>query len=133
MTEAYDIENPIYFGYEDMVDSIGEIVQEISLGTSEGDLLFLIRGKENKKWGYVGVGYGSCAGCDAYQACSTNKELQSLRDDIENSTRWFDNSTEAIDFFVNHDWKGDYFGRDPGLQEFIQRCQDAILATIHPN
>jgi len=123
-------EDRIYHGYDDMVRSFGKIVYKVTLGDWQRDYLYLIQGKEpHQKWGYLKTGYGSCSGCDRYQACDSIKELEHLRNQIFDSVQWFGNSGEALEFFEKHDWEGDYYGSTSEVLDFAKVCQDEINRT----
>lgn len=69
--------------YKDLFVIAGnDILLDETLGSYQGDYLFYLVNKFTGKHGFVVVGYGSCSGCDALEACDTIKDLQSLQDDV---------------------------------------------------
>jgi hypothetical protein len=82
-----------YPSYDEMVRALGDIVVQVDDDDYQGDSRYLIRSGE--RFGYVNIGWGSCSGCDALQACTTVKDVQDLFDDIEGSIKWFDSLDEA--------------------------------------
>ena len=74
----------------------------------------------------LSLGWGSCSGCDALQACSTISEVQDLMDNLQNSIMWFFDSAEALEFFEEHDWEGDYSWHIKEQHEFIDKSIEIL-------
>lgn len=113
------------FGYEELI--------EVSDDAYQGDSRYLL--KNGNKIGWLRFGWGSCGGCDALQGCETIQDLQELYDHLYNSIRWFDTKEEALDFFKNHDWRGDYSGYSWDKEEeceekrFVRLCIELLSPT----
>ena len=87
--------------YGDLVDSLGhEVIAEESFGDYQGDQAYILRGQD-RRIGYLVIGYGSCSGCDAMQdavpwcighdesACGCDwSGVVELRDSIAGDIRW---------------------------------------------
>lgn len=85
----------------------------------QGDSRYLFKNLDTGEFGFLNFGWGSCSGCDALQACNSDEDVNDLTTDLYNSIRWFPTATEAYEYFVNHDWKGDY-----GYSEtFVEECK----------
>ncbi len=53
--------------YDVIVASFGDIMVAESYGDYQGDSMYMIR--RGARFGMVRVGWGSCSGCDALEAC----------------------------------------------------------------
>lgn len=75
-------------------------------GSYQGELYCL--GNLNDKYYYVSTGYGSCSGCDWYQANEgTIEGLQEIQDALKSDIREFDTINEVIEYLTrdeNYKW-----------------------------
>ncbi len=86
--------------YQSLIEDRGiRILIEEENGDYQGDLLFFVKG--GRKFGFVSVGYGSCSGCDAYEAACDDNSLNELGDDIVGEIQWFDSLKQAKEFIAN--------------------------------
>lgn len=115
--------------YTALVESYGyEIVNRISLGSYQGDIIMVVsRGNE---YGLLTTGYGSCSRCDALQACGDNiKELEKLREELCKSVI-FESAGELIDRLDAKDWEGDYYSLEANsseFREFLIKTKEELL------
>lgn len=109
-----------WYDYQPMLDAFGKIVIQIDDDDYQGDSRLLY--DENGKIGFLTFGWGSCSGCDALQACGTLDEVQELCDGLQNDIKWFDDKKQALEYFTNHDWQGDYSWHYNETKEFVQKC-----------
>jgi hypothetical protein len=90
---------------------IARIVPDVfvreDVGSYQGDT-FVFGRDLGGVWVWLEIGWGSCSGCDALQACSTVKDVAELAQSISSGAKRFDHLAEALDYFQNHDWKGDW-------------------------
>lgn len=86
---------------------------------------------ENGKIGVLIFGWGSCSGCDALQACGSLEEVQKLCDELQEDIEWFDDKKQALEYFTNHDWKGDHSWHQTETRKFINKCIE-YLSADHP-
>lgn len=111
--------------YDEIVEAFGhEIVVQVDDDDYQGDSRYLL--KSGDRYGNLNIGWGSCSGCDAIQACCTIPEIQKLADDIEGSIQWFDSKEQAKQWFETHDWKGDYSWRNKKQSDFVEK----VLVTL---
>lgn len=106
--------------YDTIIREFGDILHQVSSGSYTGDTYVLY--KVDNKYGYLCFGWGSCSGCDALQACTDFDELDNLIESLYNRIQWFDSNQDALDFFNNHDWEGDYAWCDDGYKNFVREC-----------
>lgn len=103
--------------YTGLIESTGiEILVEESDGDYQGDTICLVR--DGDQYAQLGYGWGSCSGCDAYQACHDIKDFVDLRESLVSGLMWdtFDNTIEKI---LSRDFTTTvYYGQ--GLEEKFQ-------------
>lgn len=122
--------NGEYPSYETLVESTTKRVDwTINAGTNnyQGDLYLF--GESNDDAGYyyyVRIGYGSCSGCDALEACDTPEELISLRDEIKRSIIRFDTLKE-FETYINDD---EAYWVDDDLRKFAELMKNMYNVTI---
>lgn len=92
--------------YQPMLEAFGTIVVQHDDNDYQGDSRVLY--DCNGRIGHLIFGWGSCSGCDALQACGNYTELQGLCDELQDDIQWFDTYSEALEWFLGHDWQGDY-------------------------
>ena len=121
-------ENDDYFcvgNYEPITEEIGNTVIVVEDSDYQGDTRILYDNKDGKI-GYLQFGWGSCSGCDALQGCDTWDEVQELADYLEQSVDWFDSKEEALQYFEDHDWEGDYSWHQDEQIEFIFKATEYL-------
>ena len=73
--------------YHEGFKSLGfEILEWVTFGTYQGDYAVIL--KEDDTLGFVVIGYGSCSGCDALEACNSNEEYRELMHSVIQSIYW---------------------------------------------
>jgi hypothetical protein len=117
-----------YPSYEQIVDALGKTVVYERAGDYQGDLFYLIQ--DGDRYGFVSIGYGSCSGCDAMEACDSKEEVMELAGSIESGVRWFDNKAAARTFFEEHDWAGDWSFYH--VQTFLNECWAVLECAGSP-
>lgn len=131
MRTAKEIEeaNEYYGGYQGLYNEFGTVVLEIDTGSYQGDTRVLFH-NEDGKVGYLLFGWGSCSGCDAYEACNTTEDYQELMDRLYDSVHWFDTVEEALTYFENHDWEGDFDWYNEERKEFLDGAMEYLNKQI---
>lgn len=95
-------------GYEDILDSFEyDILFTTYIGAYKGDILTIFR--DENRYGFLTFGYGSCSSSDALQACYTWEEVDELQVKLFESIEWFDSREEILGYFLEKDWKGQYY------------------------
>lgn len=108
--------------YQPMIDAFGKVVIQDEVGSYQGDTFVLY--DEGNKIGYLEFGWGSCCGCDSLQACCSIEEVQELCDELQDEIRWFYNKKQALEWFENHDWEGDWcYGE---TVDFVEKCKNYL-------
>lgn len=88
-TNAYDDD----YEYMPIVRLFGTPLVVVSDADYQGDMRVLLR--SDSAYGFVVIGFGSCSGCDALQACTTFEDVDRLIDQIELDIHWFNTLAEA--------------------------------------
>jgi hypothetical protein len=111
--------------YGPMLDSFGyETLLQVDDHDYQGDSRLLY--KDGGRIGYLNFGWGSCSGCDSLQACSSPSDLEELQQRLFNSITWFDSAAEALAWFNEHDWEGDYSWNQDEQTEFVTRAKEIL-------
>ena len=76
-------------------------------GHYQGDYYCLFLNKDTDEYGYLCFGYGSCSGCDAFQACNGESDYQELAERLASEIIW-KNKQEMYGFLHDRDWEGQY-------------------------
>ena len=103
------------YDYTPMINAFGKVAIRVDDHDYQGDTRVLYHDHyDYNRIGHLIFGWGSCSGCDALQRCESIEEVQELCNYLENSIKWFDSQEEALEWFENHDWEGDYYWYDRG-------------------
>jgi len=106
--------------YDPMIDHFGEILVSVSTDDYQGDTLVLYKSRTDDQYGILRVGWGSCTGCDALQACNCWEQVNALLNELRDSIIW--GSFEEIYAYLNsHDWEADYINDDTA-ELFVKRA-----------
>ena len=127
--QLYENDRWGWYDYQPMLDAFGKIAIQVDDDDYQGDSRLLY--DENGKIGVLIFGWGSCSGCDALQACGSLEEVQELCDELQEDIKWFEDKTQALEYFTNHDWQGDYSWHSTETKEFINKCIE-YLSADHP-
>ena len=75
-------------GYHGIYDQFGAVFYEESVGSYQGDSVVLLL--KDGWYGYLFFGWGSCSGCDSYEAAEGDpKEVLELAKDMHRVIKWF--------------------------------------------
>ncbi len=93
--------------YQYIVESLScDKFKSHEVGDYQGDSIVFF--KKGSKFGILNHAYGSCSGCDSYQACeNSEKELANLAEAFKDSVVWYDSAEEFIDYCENKWLEGD--------------------------
>lgn len=125
MKEIYEEDEWGWCDYNPMIKSFSEdILVQVDDDNYQGDTRVLF--KDGDRIGHLIFGWGSCSGCDALQACGSFDELNELAQELYNNIKWFDSTQEALNYFNNHDWEGDYCWHEDETKEYINKCKEIL-------
>ena len=106
--------------YDPMVKAFGNVVVRVDDDAYQGDTRVLYN--NDGKIGYLVFGWGSCCCCDALQSCNSIEEVQELCNELENDILWFDTAEEALKWFNEHDWLGDWSWYTDEGKQFVHEA-----------
>ena len=122
--DIYKEEQGDYYDYNQLLESMGEILIKIDDHDYQGDSRVLL--EKDNQYGILIFGWGSCSGCDALQACDNLNEVQELYDSLESQITWFSSAQECLEYFESHDWEGDYSWGQKETKQFIKECKEYL-------
>lgn len=104
----------------DGLEIIGiDVVQGVCLGDYQGDwIAVVIRRDFPTRGGFMCVGYGSCSGCDAWEAAESPIERLDLIRDYVRGITWYDTPAAMIEWLQSD---------HPDLQYFPHQDHDEWL------
>lgn len=117
-------------GYTDIIETFGfDVLLQVDDNDYQGDSRVLLR--DGRKYGWLQYGWGSCSGCDEYQAiCDDLEDLQRFQKTLCDSIKWFDDVNKARTFFEEHDWEGDYSYHEEKQKEFIDQAKEILKQEL---
>lgn len=116
--------------YQPILDSFGKIILQKDDHGYSGDSRVLYQTEQGI--GYLQFGWGSCSGCDVLQACDHISEIDTLISQLRDGIKWFASPAEALAYFNEHDWGGDYSWHADEQKEFIEQAKTLLFALITP-
>jgi hypothetical protein len=112
--------------YDEIIESFGaEIVVDVTDDNYQGYSRYMLR--DGDRFGFLIVGWGSCSGCDALQACDTHEELQELVDQLERDIHWEDSAADMLTYVNSKDWETERGGyKREQTERFIDAAREAL-------
>jgi hypothetical protein len=105
--------------YQELIDSMEyEVLLQVDAGSWQGDTYALLR--DGARYGVLVFGWGSCSGCDALAACSSDADVTELRDELHARIVWRDSRAGMLDYFREHDWEGDFLWHERESRTFVR-------------
>lgn len=119
---------------EAVLESIGiRVVESAYIGEYQGDWIALVVDDGNgyysqTKGGFVGVGFGSCSGCDAWEAAETVEDRMELVDQMVRSIRWVDSPAALRSYLTSEDRQLSIYPNEDisSWQEFVQSAVNQL-------
>lgn len=105
--------------YAPVINGLGNPLVVVSDDDYSGDTFVLYTG-QGYTYGILVIGWGSCAGCDALQACESYDDLNALIDDLERSIVWFPSLTAVREWAASADRKGSHYHHSEAWPAFRQ-------------
>lgn len=120
---------PYLSDYTPIVESFGDVLVHASVGSYQGDDYALVYDSA-EGYAFVEIGWGSCSGCDALQACGGLAEVAALRNDIY-ATLTYRSPEDLLAWMRSHDWKGDFGWYDAEKRKAIRRIIDHLAGVVN--
>ena len=96
-----------FYDYDPIIRGLGDVLVQVEDDDYSGDTRVLL--KNDDRYGFLVIGWGSCSGCDALQSCNTFAEVDELINEIEGDIKWFDTLAEAKAYIANDDERSGSF------------------------
>lgn len=109
--------------YKGLLNGVVEVLASQSVGDYQGDMFMVVTDDRflTERVGWLVVGYGSCSGCDAYEACDTAVERVDLLASIVRGIRWFDSLDDLKKWLSTQDFAANYwYAHEPEFPVFVQ-------------
>lgn len=111
-------------GYTYLLKSINSKINwTINSGKNDYQGEQFLFGEYEGKFYFVTTGYGSCSGCDVYQACRDLNDLEELRERLKRNIQEFDTLGEFADWANNHAC-GKFWWQEYDYKEFVRQFKE---------
>lgn len=109
-----------FYDYDPIINDLGEPLVNVTGGSYQGDYYILL--KNESRYGFVVIGYGSCSGCDALQSCHSYEAVQELINEITANVKWFD-SLQETKAYISDDGlrKVNFYYYEDEWKEFVSK------------
>lgn len=115
-----------YLDYSKLLELMDyEVLFEKSCGSYQGDLVFLLKHPE-KGFGFTVVGYGSCSGCDALEACDSVSDVHDLMQTLDNHITWRESKIELAGFLAIRDKANHWHWNDDEVNAAADEIVDIL-------
>ena len=123
-------------GYQELLEERGlKIIAWEIFGSYQGDYGVVVKSED--KLGFVVIGYGSCSGCDAYEALETynsesgkyeipKDEANALANDIINSIFW--GTADEVRAKINNEFGDNNWYRH---DSDFDACKEKLVAATY--
>jgi hypothetical protein len=123
MKDLAKISDRLPVDYDELIDSLEvRVVLRVDDNDYEGDTRLLLT--DGQRWGLLTFGWGSCSGCDAFQACTTLAEFVQLQHQLWNDIHWEPSAAELLAYVNAKDWSLDYSGHQEAGRVFITKARE---------
>lgn len=110
--------------YDDLLTLAGlEILVQVSDDDYDGDTRYALRGPLG--YGLLVNGWGSCSGCDAFQAVKYDGEgtMDELQASMLGAIEWFDSLSGLKERVRSRDWEVHHSYRERETREFAEKVE----------
>jgi hypothetical protein len=109
--------------YDELIDSLDvRVVLRVDDNDYQGDTRLLLT--DGERWGLLTFGWGSCSGCDAFQACQTLTEFVELQQSLWNDIHWEASAAELLAYVDGKDWDLDYSWHEDAGRTFVAKVRE---------
>lgn len=119
------------YDYQPILDSFGKILVQVDDSGYDGDSRVFYQ-FEDRTFGVLQFGWGSCSGCDALQACHSYEEVDELIAHLESQIKRFPSiySAQTEYFLYNRITEGLMYDISPRQFEFFEKCLKLIQEEL---
>ena len=109
-------------GYQPIIDSFGKVIVQVEDNDYQGDTRVVY--EKDGQYGFLNFGWGSCSGCDALQACSSEKEVDDLIDSLEQDVKWFASLDELKNYLTAKERDYSYYSHEYNWSNFVKQVME---------
>lgn len=106
-----------------------KVLAEADLGYYQGDWVGLVKNEafsyDGQDYGVIVVGYGSCSGCDEWQATGDPAKRAELVAKLLRDAKWFAELDEAKAYVADPDRALEFYSHEDGWPAFVEAAQKA--------
>lgn len=110
--------------YHNLVEDFAEIEFSQTLGYYQGDYLYVL--KDDDRYGFLVVGYGSCSYCDALEGCESLDDVYNLRNSIRDNVKWFDSFDELKSYVTDDNKDLEWYAHEEQWPEFLEKVNNYV-------
>lgn len=116
-------------GYDELIASLDvQVVLRVDDNDYQGDTRLLLT--DGSRWGLLTFGWGSCSGCDAFQAAEGNlAELGTLQRQLWDGIHWEPSAAALLAYVEGKDWQLDYSWHEEAGRAFIDKACDWLRSA----
>lgn len=116
-------------GYDDLIGSLDvRIVLRVDDNDYQGDTRILLT--DGQRWGILILGWGSCSGCDAFEAAAGDvAELARLQRQLWDDIHWEPSAADLLAYVEGKDWGLDYSWHEEAGRAFIAKVTDWLRSA----
>lgn len=107
--------------YTPMIEDYGAVAIRMDDDDYSGDTRILYE-QPDGRIGVLIFGWGSCSGCDALQGSNSISELADLIEETRKEVQWFNSKPEALKWFQERDWPGQYSWHEEETKRFVEQA-----------
>jgi hypothetical protein len=102
-----------------------KILADEDLGYYQGDHVALIGNDyyADDKVGFLSIGYGSCSGCDEWEAAETIAERAEIVTRIISNIKWFEGVDAAKAYVLSPDTELQWYAHDDSWASFVKKVE----------
>lgn len=93
----------------------------------QGDSIYIL--EDNGKFGWLTFGWGSCSGCDAFEACRDDGDYEGLWNNLRDGIIWKDNAKDFLEFLEKRDWATQPLERD-FFEDFVTQAKENLRRDL---
>jgi hypothetical protein len=115
--------------YDELIDSLDlRVVLRVDDNDYQGDTRMLLT--DGRRWGLLIFGWGSCSGCDAFQAAEGDvAELVKLQRELWDGIHWEKSAGALLAYVEGKDWGLDYSWHEEAGRAFIAKVGDWLRSV----
>ena len=118
------------YTYEGAIRALGlDVIAAVDLG----DWVAVLGEDYGSRFAFLVIGYGSCSGCDAWEAAENAAGRARLVADLLDGAKWFDEFEQVQAYVADAEYRDlEWYGHEDGWAEFKAKVAAADEYTREP-